>query len=1313
MSDPGQKTKFAGTSRFQIIERLGSGGMGVVYAAHDRERQTRVALKTVKQPSPEALLRLKTEFRALQDLTHPNLITLDELHEVDGQWFFTMELVKGVNFLKWIRPRRRPTSEEESAPTMRRGLESVPAPSRLPGSATRPEVPEEDADAADAGAPAGPAPLPPPSLSPVPFHEQRLRDGLRQLVEGLNALHKTQRVHRDIKPSNILVTPEGRVVLLDFGLVAELEPIYGDEDELTPMGTASYMAPEQAAGQPSGPEADWYSLGVVLYRALTKELPFTGTPHEVLRHKQSTDPPRPRDRYPAIPPDLDNLCCALLSRDPAHRPTGAEILARLERRLAPAPVNRGERDGDAEDAGTSLSPTRVFVGREAELATLRGALQETRQGQLAKVLVHGPSGLGKTELLQSFVRELKIEEVPPAVLMGRCYEQEAVPFKAFDGVVDALSRLLLRLPKEEQYRMTPRDAALLISVFPVLGRVEALASAPRPRQQLPDPQDRRGRAFAALREIFSCLADQYTLVVLIDDLHWADTDSLLLLKALLQPGEAPPMLLLTALRTVPEGFAELDPEPATSRRAPMLGLPEIRAIFPEPPVEIPVRPLPEDQARALTYQLLSTTPDQAEEETGARVEQIIREAAGHPLFIRELVRHVGRTGDASQEETRLEDAIWNRLASLETELNEVLELVCVAGVPIRQDRLAEAAGRDAGGLARPVARLRIAHLVRTRGARVRDRVEPYHDRIRQAVLKRLSSERRREIYDRLAGALLASPEAEPEQVATFLEGAGKPTLAARYVAEAAEQAAEAMAFDRAARLYERAIALQPEPTSAEEREEQRQLWFQLAEARANAGRGPQAADAYIRATQQAPAAEALDLKRRAAGQLLRCGHVDAGMQVTREVLESLNMRWPGTPVAALASLLWRRLVLKLRGLRFKERDASLIEAERLLRVDMCFALSTGLAVADHIRGLDFSSRFVRYALDSGEPGRVLRALCIEANFAAAGGRKQARYLRRIMRAAEELLRRHDDSSVYGYLDGARAFAAMMSGRWRQALEHAEQAERNMLEYGTMSWERATTRFVILWSYYYLGQWKSLRARAFPLVEEAIDRGDRYAAAGYLLGRNNIAWVNAEGPDSARVRIREMLGAWTTQGYHLQHYYALTSDVHLDLYEGAPRSAYQRVVDVWRTLKRSFLMVMPSLRLEVLHMRARCCVAVALEAPPSERPALLKEARRFSKKLDRRRAGWTDGLSDLVRAAVLAQQGQTDLAVETLGDAVEALDQHELGMYAAVARIRLADLIQGDRGHSLRQQALEFMAAQEVAAPDRMVAIYAPGFPEGT
>jgi hypothetical protein len=463
---PATSQEFQGTSRFQVLRRLGAGGMGVVYEALDRERRTRVALKTVRDLGGEDLIRLKNEFRALQDLQHPNLVSLGELCEEAGHWFFTMELIEGVSFLQHVRPGADPGTAETAQ------TDSNVSPSAATWRAS-PARKLWDAS------------LPPSGT----LDEGRLRDALGQLARGLAAAHAAGKVHRDVKPSNVLVTPAGRLVLLDFGLVTAV--VHGEQSSaLHAVGTIEYMAPEQAASQRVGPEADWYSVGVVLYEALTGHVPFTGGPLEVMPRKQSTAPVAPRTLGREVPADLDALCMALLQVDPRTRPTAGEVLTRLGLPTDATPA--------ALAAAVGAAPP--FVGREPELAALRDAYDASRAGAAVAVVIEGESGVGKSALLRRFSEELEARGV--VVLAGRCYEREAVPYKAVDGVIDALGRYMSRIADDEAAALLPRAAALVASVFPVLRRVKAVAKAPRAAAEAPiDPQELRSRLFAALREL--------------------------------------------------------------------------------------------------------------------------------------------------------------------------------------------------------------------------------------------------------------------------------------------------------------------------------------------------------------------------------------------------------------------------------------------------------------------------------------------------------------------------------------------------------------------------------------------------------------------------------------------------------------------------------------------------------------------------------------------------------------------------------------------------------------------------------------------
>src|SRR5262249_13613060 len=304
---------FGGTARFRILERLGTGRVGVVYAALDRERDAVVALKTLRNLGDDRLPGFKREFFALKNLAHPNLVRLGELVEENNLWFFTMELICGFPIVHYARPScesGRPTLAGELAPGV---------PSALVGQ-TGTERPEQDVEVWEERYTFG-----------YRLDEGRLRLAFRQLADGLVALHAAGKIHRNIRPSNVLVEPStGRLTILDSGVFVDADSLAFDPTASDPIGSSTmYLSPEQATGADVGPASDWYAAGVMLYMALAGQPPFVGSAEVVLQLKQHADPVRPSQLGSAGADDLEALCMDLLSRDPARRPTGSEVLARL------------------------------------------------------------------------------------------------------------------------------------------------------------------------------------------------------------------------------------------------------------------------------------------------------------------------------------------------------------------------------------------------------------------------------------------------------------------------------------------------------------------------------------------------------------------------------------------------------------------------------------------------------------------------------------------------------------------------------------------------------------------------------------------------------------------------------------------------------------------------------------------------------------------------------------------------------------------------------------------------------------------------
>jgi serine/threonine protein kinase len=1374
------------TRRFEVLRVLGTGGMGVVYEAIDRDRKTRIALKTLRSLDAEALLRFKREFRALQDIQHPNLVSLGELIEDDGQLFFTMELLDGVDFIEYVRPRARAESFSPPGPsndeTLARNGARSDQPPPLPvgaarsaqeqlGATVRPpspgtpafalladptlQVPAPDKPAfalladptlqmpapdklafalpADptlqVPAPGKPASAPPqratvrppmdqlnspppprptirPGIDASPdltdptardrrapwnwmvqngqsFDEVKLRAAFAQLARGIQALHLAQKVHRDIKPSNVLVTEQGRVVLLDFGLIADVEQ--GEIDASVVVGTAHFMAPEQAAAKDVGPEADWYSMGAMMYLALTGYYPFQLAPDVVLDFKQCVEPTPPGLLVDDLPGDLEALCIDLLRIDPKARPTGAEVLRRLH----------AEEHG-ADDTPLS-SYASAFIGRWNELETLDQALVDVREGTTVAMLIEGESGMGKSALVRRFLEQFAGAAL---VLSGRCYERESVPYKAIDEIIDALSQHLGRLPREQAEELLPPSAALLTNIFPVLKKVAAVADMAYDSSEAKDPLEVRSQVFAALREIFRRIGAKRPLVLAIDDLQWADADGLALLADVMRPPDAPPLLLVATLRS--------DIESSRIQRSP-------RRAFGCTVRLIQLGRLPEEDARQLAKMLVraaSRRPPSSKEGNAegappmSRVridlDALVREAAGHPLFIDALVRHrLTQTGDAAP--VRLDDALWARIQRLEPPARRLLELIAVAGGPVPQSIASHAVAADFDELTRLLATLRVGNLVRTSGAGQEDVIETFHDRIRETVVNRLAEATQRAWHGRLALTLEAAGSTELERLAVHWESAGDLERAAGYALRAADQAATALAFDRAAKLYRMTLDLSPSDADS--------TWIvltRLGDALGNAGRGAEAADAYLSASAIAPAGEALELKRRTAEAFLRSGYFDDGMACLNDVLTEIGMEVPETPSAALTALIFRRTELRFRGLGFDERAIDQIPESKLIQIDICWSAALGLGMVDHIRGAYFQARNLLLSLKAGEPYRIARALALELPLTGAiGGPARARLaeLREVARVAAE---RSGHPHAIALLPTFTGMALFFEGRFREALDALDRGESILRERcANVSWERDSALAFAVFCLWFLGDLRRLSRRVPIHLREADERGDRYLAAHLRSGFSNTFWLLRDDPTEALHQTDDAIQNWSQAGFHLQHFYDMLARAHIDLYRGNEEAAHRYVTARWGDLDASLHLRVQLVRIVAIHLRARTALAAAQVSP--EQGTLLDLALKDARELEREEMPWAAPLAALVRAEVASSRGDTDKAQMFLGKAIPAFREADMELFAVMAQRGYGKSLGGDAGEAMVVEADRWMQERGVVRPDRLAAVLTPGF----
>jgi tetratricopeptide (TPR) repeat protein len=1181
---------------------LGEGSYGIVYEAFDRERGINVAVKALTRFAPDALARFKTEFRALADLSHPNLVQLHELIEHEGTWLIVMELVEGEDFWTHVRVPEHVRAENQNI---------------------------------------------------LPFRENRLREALIQLADGLEALHRENLVHRDLKPSNMRITPQGRLVMLDFGLVAELDRKHRSDD-LAAVGSAGYMAPEQANGR-FGPAADWYAVGAVLFEALTGHLPFEGLSLEILLAKQRERAILPSTLMPHIAEDLDTLCGALLDPDPSARPDAEQV----RRQLAAAELPK------TAQPFTSSAP---FAGRAQELRALEGMLETVRRGKSCRVLVEGESGVGKTALVQELLARIQESEPEAWILRGRCFELEALPFKGIDGIVDALARQMSRLARDVCEQLLPRRAALLPRLFPVLGAVlpGARASA---RDDPRDPSVLRRESVDALFEFFERIAERRLLVLVIDDLQWADVETFRLLEELDGREDSASILLLMTCRP----RVELE-EPARQWVSDLRARTGMQVLS--------LTGLPPAEARTLSAQLLE---GMATEEW---VTAVAEKSQGHPLLIGELARFVATTIPPNADALSLEAALQARVSHLEKGTRELLELVVLAGRPRALATFAGALGRTPEQLSNAVATLRSARLVSTGQS---GRLRCFHDRVRHAIARLIPASIARARHAQLALALEDLPDGD-FHAAVHWEQAGDVARALPLFERAAQTAVRGLAFERAAALYERLLVMK----TKDERTTWRQgLRVKRAHALAEAGRSLAAANAYLEALTDAAPEEALELRRFAAQHLLQGAQIREGIEVLTALAADMHLSLPAGPKMALLKLIWHRAVLSMRGLDSTARDASEIEPATLSRLELLHGLSPGLTWIDLFRGAELGVRHLRLALASGDRHHTVIALAAEALVNAIQPRDVPERSWELIERARTLARDLKDPS-------ARAFVHMSHGQimqcqWRVggAVVELERAEQIYSERPRVDWHQSVSRTFLLSLLGLTGDYPRHSHLLERWLGEARARDDRFAVSNYvLLGLGGYRHLRRDKVELAQREIEEAVALWPDDYVGMPQFGAFCATGAMLSYASWDE-AHARSERAVKRLLHTPMAYPRFVRATMLQVHALHCVGAAAQHKGPERLALVREGAAYATRIARVHEP-TRVVADLVHGSLAFLLGEINDARTLLSRSIVQLERLGAAQWARQVRVVLAccdgpharDIALDKEAHWLKEQGFE-------------------------
>jgi predicted Ser/Thr protein kinase/tetratricopeptide (TPR) repeat protein len=752
--------------KYRIERQLGQGGMGVVFLAHDATLDRGVAIKVLGRSDDDEMshTRLLREARNASALNHPNICTVYEVGELNGLSFIAMEYVDG------------------------RSLRDLVADGPLP-----------------------------------------VQDAVRYAIEAADALahaHDRGVVHRDLKAANTIISSSARLKIVDFGLARRIDPLMSGAKTQTSLagpgvavGTPYAMAPEQVRGGVADARTDLWALGVLLYEMLTGDRPFSGTTVAELFSAILRDSPAPLP--PSISDALREILHTCLARDPAERyQRAADVRLMLEavdsglRRRDP-PSDRRVVTGAPLPASPLIAlavGASGFVGREPEIAHMERAWTLATTGQRQLLLLAGEPGIGKTRLALEFSRVRA--ESAATVLVGRCDEEALVPYQPFVEALTWYARVCPERDLRAQLAAIGGGAELGPLIPELLRRVPDLSTQPAMH-----PEGRRYRLLEAVAALLAQASRVRPVMLVFDDLHWADKPTLLMLRHVMRASTAASLCIVGTYRDselarthpLAEMLADLRRQPSVTR--------------------LVLRGLEPDQVNVLVNTFVGR-------DVSPSLARLVADSTeGNPFFIGEMLRHLTETGalatlrDGSggrKSATALglpegvKEVIGRRLARLSEACNRTLSLAAVIGREfdieilealddLPEDRILDAI--DEGVRAQLIAEAPYRA----------GRFSFVHALIRETLYGELTTTRRVRLHRRVGAAIEGLARGRSDQPLAdlayhFVQAASAEVAdkAIDYATRAGDRAADALAHEEAARLYDMALqSLDLKPASHE------------------------------------------------------------------------------------------------------------------------------------------------------------------------------------------------------------------------------------------------------------------------------------------------------------------------------------------------------------------------------------------------------------------------------------------------------------------------------------------------------------------
>jgi eukaryotic-like serine/threonine-protein kinase len=614
------------------------------------------------------------------------------------------------------------------------------------------------------------------------------------VCRALEHAHARGIVHRDLKPANVWLDANGAARLGDFGLATTDRRSRAAVEGML-VGTVAYLPPEQALGRTSDARADLYSLGAMLYEMLTGEPPFPGDDAvAIISQHLNAAPVAPSRHRAELPGSLDEPILGLLTKSPDDRPEGAAAARRALEAAADAPP---EEFPAADEASNPLERLAggVFVGRERELEEMRALLEDALGGRGHLLLLTGEPGVGKTRTAEELATYAQVRGAQ--VHWGRCHEADGAP--AYWPWSEAIRSYVRDADPVGLAWQLGREAADVAQIVPelreVLGEVEVLPEL--------EPEQARFRLFDSVGTFLRGASESRPLVVVLDDLHWADEPSLLMLRFIARQIADSGLLLVGTYRDVELGRHH----PLAETLSELAGIEHGRRIA--------LRGL--DAAGVARYIEMTA----GSEPPPGLAERVRDQTAGNPFFVAEVVRLMASEGRLNQAAGSagwelaipqgVREVVGRRLDQLSEHANEVLRFAAVCGRVFYLDVLDRVCDRPRQEILGVIDQAVGARLV-TESQREPGRYSFAHALVRDTLYAEVPTSQRlqinRDIGEALEQIYADDLDSRASEVAHhFLEAAspGDTGRAVEYAQRAARQATDGLAHEEAASLYRKAL----------------------------------------------------------------------------------------------------------------------------------------------------------------------------------------------------------------------------------------------------------------------------------------------------------------------------------------------------------------------------------------------------------------------------------------------------------------------------------------------------------------------------